>query len=72
MSATEIMRKLPRLGEADRKRALEIKARIDALEAELEKLLARTAVDRPALELRDRGISESQAADLRDRLKTFC
>jgi hypothetical protein len=71
MSATELIRKAPNLTEAQRTRALEIQARIQALQADLETLLGAPIAEKLVLELRDRGIGESQAADLRARLKTF-
>ena len=84
MSATEIIQELPRLSEADR-RAVLSKLRELAVKDEDESLGQQTAdkqvVARDRLEeeatpyrvvdLRDRGIGEAQAGDLRARLKTF-
>ena len=70
MSATDILEGLPRLTEAQRQRALEIQARIEALQKELQDLLGRP--EAPNLEsIRARGIDEEHAAELRARLKTF-
>ncbi len=71
MSAADIVNQRPGLTEAQRRRALEIGARIEALQAELEKLLSQPENPPAGIELHDRGISETQAADLRARLKTF-
>ena len=71
MSATEIMKELSKLTEGQRQRALQLKARIDALEAELNALVKEPATECAAVDLRARGIGEAQADDLRARLKTF-
>ena len=57
MSATEIIKELPKLTEAE-------------LQAVRRKLMDITAKN-PAIDLRTCGIDEIQARDLRSRLKTF-
>ena len=84
MSATEIIKELSRLSEADRRLVL-IKLRELAVRDE-EVRLCQQAADAPASELdrleeevtayrvvnlRHRGIGEAQAGNLRARLKTF-
>jgi hypothetical protein len=71
MSATDVVAVLPRLSEADRQRALQLMAKIEALQDELQALLPRSGVLSPVVDLQARGIDENQAADLRSRLKTF-
>ncbi len=71
MSNADLLKQLPRLNQADRERALKISARIDALEAELNALLQAPGTSTTGLELRDRGIDEDHARELRARLKTF-
>jgi hypothetical protein len=72
MSATEIMKELPHLTEAERRLLLdklqEIVNEEDA--GPSEHLAEKTGVYR-AVDLRARGIGEAQAADLSARLKTF-
>jgi len=80
MSATEIIQELPRLSEAER-RAVFLKLRelagkdADANAAEDQGLATTRLEEAPTpyriVNLRDRGIGEAQAADLRARLKTF-
>lgn len=84
VSATEIINELPKLSEDERQAVLH-KLRELALQDE-DVLLCQHAADEQAAELdrledeaapyravdlRDRGIGEAQAADLRARLKTF-
>ena len=57
MSATEIINELPKLTTAE-------------LQAVRRKLME-IASEQPAIDLRERGIGEQQAADLRARLKPF-
>lgn len=71
MSGTDLLKELPKLTEAEQRRALELKAHIDALEAELNQLLRKPATPGKEIDLRARGISEEAAAELRARLKTF-
>ena len=84
MSAKEIIKELPKLTEAERRAVLqELRAlaqqnedlracdraaqeQAAALDRMVEETVAYRIVDLPA-----RGIGETQAADLRDRLKTF-
>ena len=80
MSAADIINELPKLTEAERRAVLnklrdlaEMEEDIrlcseaaDAQAAELDRLENRTEV-----ELQERGIDKTQAADLRARLKTF-
>lgn len=64
MSAAEIIEELPKLSETEHRAVL------DKLLA-LEDRLQESAVAYRAVNLRERGIDEAQAADLRARLKTF-
>ena len=84
MSASEIIKDLPKLSEAERRAVLnklrELAVRdedvrlceqaADEQPAELDRL-EEAAADYRAVDLRSRGISEAQAGDLRARLKTF-
>ena len=84
MSASEIIKELPKLSEAERRAVLE-KLRELAIQDEDVRLceqaateqaakldrLEEPAADYQAVDLRSRGISETQASDLRARLKTF-
>ncbi len=84
MSASEIIKELPKLSEAERRAVLhklrELAVRDedvrlceqapDEQAADLDRLEEATA-DYRAVDLRSRGISEVQARDLRARLKTF-
>ena len=84
MSASEILKELPKLSEAERRAVLdklrELAVRdedvrqceeaADEQAAELDRL-EEQAADYRAVDLRSRGISEAQARDLRARLKTF-
>jgi len=63
MSANEIINELPKLTEADRRAVLD---KLCELAGEKPMVAAGRAVD-----LRARGIEETQAAELRARLKTF-
>ena len=71
MSSTDIIKELPRLTEAQRRRALKISARIEALQTELQELLHKPETSSIGIDLRARGIGEDHAAELRARLKTF-
>jgi hypothetical protein len=71
VSTTDIIKELPRLTEAQRQRALEIGARIEALQAELQELLRKPKTSSPGIDLRARGIDEGHAGELRARLKSF-
>jgi hypothetical protein len=62
VSASEIIKELPKLSEAERRAVLE---KLQELTGR-EKITSHRAVD-----LRSRGISEEQASDLRARLRTF-
>jgi len=84
VSASEIIKELPKLSEAERRAVLdklhELAVRdedvrlceqaADEQAAELDRL-EEPAADYRAVDLRLRGISEAQARDLRARLKTF-
>ena len=84
MSASEIIKELPKLTEAERRAVLnklrELTVRdedvrlceqtLDEQAAALDRL-EEAAADYRAIDLRSRGISEEQASDLRARLKTF-
>lgn len=71
MSTTDIIKEMPRLTDAQRQRALEIGARIDALQAELQEVLRKPESSSTGINLRARGIGEQHAAELRARLKSF-
>jgi hypothetical protein len=84
VSASEIIKELPKLNEAERRAVLnklrELTAKdedirpceqaADEQAAALDRL-EEAAADYRAVDLRARGISEKQASDLRARLKTF-
>lgn len=84
MSASEIIKELPKLSEAERRTVLnklrELAVRdedvrlceqaADEHAADIDRL-EEAACDYRAVDLRSRGISEVQARDLRARLKTF-
>ena len=84
MSASEIIKELPKLSEAER-RAIRDKLRELAMQDEEIRLCEQAAGEQAAaldhleeaathyraVDLRARGISEAQAAELRARLKTF-
>ena len=84
MSASEIIKELPKLSEAERRAVLdklrELAGRdedvrmceqtADEQAAQLDRL-EEAAADYRAVDLRSRGITEAQARDLRARLKTF-
>jgi hypothetical protein len=57
VSAAQIISELPKLTASER--------------LAVQKKLAELALENPAVALHDRGIDETQAADLRSRLKTF-
>ncbi len=84
MSATDIIKELPRLNEADRQAVLKKLRDLAVLDEDVR--LGQQAADAQAAEpdrlaedpttyrvvnLRDRGIGDAQASDLRARLKTF-
>ena len=71
MSKTETMNAINGLGEAQRQRALQLKAQIESLQAELEAILPVPEVQPALVDLAARGIEQNQAAELRARLKTF-
>ena len=62
MSASEIIKELPKLSEAERRAVLD---------KQREFVEAETAMNHRTIDLRSRGISKEQASDLRARLKTF-
>jgi hypothetical protein len=84
VSASEIIKELPKLSEAERRAVLE-KLRELAVQDEDVRLcdqaateqaakldrLEEAAADYRSLDLRSRGISEAQASDLRARTRTF-
>jgi hypothetical protein len=84
VSASEIIKELPKLSEAERRAVLdklrELAVRdedvrmceqtADEQAAQLDRL-EEAAADYRAVDLRSRGITEAQARDLRARLKTF-
>lgn len=59
------------LGDEQRQRALQLKAQIETLQSELQAILRGPDTQPGAVDLRARSIDETQAADLRARLKTF-
>jgi hypothetical protein len=59
------------LSEEQRQRVLRIKAQIETIEAELQAILREPEAQPTVVDLRSRNIDETQAADLRARLKTF-
>ena len=71
MSATETINAMSGLKEAQRQRALQLQAQIEAMEAELQAVLREPVTQPAAVDLQARGIDTTQAADLRTRLKTF-
>lgn len=84
MSASEIIKELPKLSEAERRAVLKKLRELavqdedgrvreqaaDEQAAELDRL-EEAAADYRVVDLRSRGISEAQAGDLRARLRTF-
>ena len=85
VSASEIIKELPKLSEAERRAVLKKLRELAAQDedvrvcdeaateqaAALDRLEEAAAADYRAVDLRSRGISETQASDLRARLKTF-
>ena len=84
MSASEIIKELPKLNEAERRAVLhklrelavrdeDVRLCEQAADEQARQLdrLEEAAADYRAVDLRSRGISEVQARDLRARLKTF-
>jgi hypothetical protein len=84
VSASEIIKELPKLSEAERRAVLkklrelsvqdeDVRQCDQAATEQAAKLdrLEEAAADYQAVDLRSRGISETQASDLRCRLKTF-
>ena len=84
MSASEIIRELPKLSEAERRAVLrklrelaaqdeDIRLCEQAADEQAAKFdrLEEAAADYRAVDLPSRGISEAQASDLRARLRTF-
>jgi DNA-binding NarL/FixJ family response regulator len=84
VSASEIIKELPKLSEAERRAVLEklrelavhdeevrvCEEAADEQAAELDRL-EEAAADYHVVDLRSRGVSEAQADDLRARLRTF-
>jgi hypothetical protein len=71
MSATVSIKAMNGLSETQRRRVLQLQAEIQSMTSELETILHRTAAQPEVVELHDRNIGETQAEDLRARLKTF-
>lgn len=71
MSSTKTTVTIPGLSEEQRKKVLRLKAQIESIEAELNAILEGPNATLTGMDLRSRSIDESQAADLRARLKTF-
>ena len=71
MGTTETINGIRGLSEEQRRRALQLKAQIEAMESELQAILREPETEEGAVDLRAGGIDETQAADLRARLRTF-
>jgi hypothetical protein len=71
VSTTKAINAISGLSEEQRQRALQLRAQIETLESELQAILRGPESQLGAADLRSRGIDETQAADLRARLKTF-
>jgi len=59
------------LNEEQRQRVRQIEAQIETMEAELNAILRESEKQQAVVDLPSRSIDETQAADLRARLKTF-
>jgi hypothetical protein len=71
MSAAETKKAFEGLSEEQLQRAADLQTRIEALKAELEAVLGQSEAQKAVVDLPSRGIDETQASDLRARLKTF-
>ncbi len=71
MNTTETVNAGNGLSEEQRQRVLRIKAQIETIEAELQAILREPKAQTAVVDLQTRSIDETQAADLRARLKTF-
>jgi hypothetical protein len=71
MGTTETINGIRGLSEEQRRRALQLKAQIEAMESELQAILRAPENQQGTVVLRTRSIDETQAADLRARLRTF-
>ena len=71
MSATEIASAVKGLSEEKRQRVSQIKASIETMEAELQAILQASETQPAVVDLPSRNMDETQADDLRTRLKTF-
>jgi hypothetical protein len=71
MSATETMNAIKGLSEEQLKQVLQIRTQIETLESELQAILGKPGVQQAVVDLPSRSIDQTQAADLRARLKTF-
>ena len=71
MSAMAAMKAMDGLNEVQRRRVLQLQKEIETKAAELAAIFHESGVKPAAVELHDRDISETQAADLRARLHTF-
>jgi hypothetical protein len=71
MIATATLKAINGLSETQRHRALQLQAQIETMSAELEALLHLAGGHSETVALHDRNMGETQAADLRARLKTF-
>lgn len=67
MSATEIIKQLPQLTEAERRAVFDSLLTLTQKQSQLNE----PATEYQSVDLRDRGMGATQAADLRARLKTF-
>jgi hypothetical protein len=67
MSAKEIINELPKLTDTERRKVLESLLALTRQQSQLKE----SATEYRAVDLRALGIGETQAADLRARLKTF-
>jgi transposase len=71
MSRTETINAINGSSEEKRQRARQIQAQIEAKEAELQAILRESGCQQAEIALPSRGIDETEAADLRARLRTF-
>ena len=67
MSAKEIINELPKLTESERRSVLDSLLTLSQQQSQL----SEPGTEYRVVDLRERGIGETQAADLRARLKTF-
>jgi hypothetical protein len=71
MKTTETVGAIKSLNEEQRQRVRQLEAQIETMEAELNAILGESAGKKAMVDLPSRSIDETQATDLRARLKTF-